>query len=150
MEGRTYRYYRGEAVYPFGHGLSYTTFSYGPLTVTPAPGGAADGLRIETELRNTGDRAGSEVAQLYLDFPDLPGTPNIALRGFRRVALAPGARTTVRFDLSPRDLSAVDPDGLRKVMAGDYRVFVGSGQPGTGAPVSEAAFSVARAVDLPR
>ncbi len=150
MQGRTYRYYEGEIVYPFGHGLSYTTFSYGPLKITPAPAGAAEGLRVEAELRNTGDRAGADVAQLYLDFPNQPGAPRIALRAFQRVSLAPGERATVRFELSPRDLSAVDPDGLRKVMAGDYRVFVGSGQPDTGVPVSEARFTVARDAPLPR
>jgi beta-glucosidase len=150
MEGRTYRYYEGETVYPFGYGLSYTSFAYGPLTVTPAPGGSAEGLRVAVELRNAGDRAGAEVAQLYLDFPDLPGAPNIALRGFERVELAPGGRRTLTFDLSPRDLSAVDPDGVRKVMAGAYRVFVGSGQPRTGVPVSEGAFTVASEATLPR
>lgn len=150
MEGRTYRYYDGETVYPFGHGLSYTRFAYGPLSVVPASSGVVAGLRVETELRNIGDRPGDEVAQLYLDFPDRPGTPKIALRGFQRVSLAPGERRTVRFDLSPRDLSAVDPEGLRKVMAGEYRVFVGSGQPGTGVAVSEAAFVIEREAEVPR
>ncbi len=150
MEGRTYRYYEGETVYPFGHGLSYTSFAYGPLTVTPADGGAANGIRVTTELRNTGDRPGAEVAQLYLDFPDLPGTPNIALRGFHRVTLDKGASSIVAFDLSPRDLSSVSPEGRRKVMAGDYRVFVGSGQPGTNVPFVEARFAVDAEVELPR
>ena len=150
MEGRTYRYYGGDTVYPFGHGLSYTRFAYGPLSVVPASSGAVSGLRVETELRNIGDRPGDEVVQLYLDFPDRPGTPKIALRGFQRVSLAPGERHTVRFDLSPRDLSAVDPEGLRKVMAGDYRVFVGSGQPDTGVAMSEAGFVIEREAALPR
>jgi beta-glucosidase len=150
MTGRTYRYYEGEAVYPFGHGLSYTTFAFGPVTVTPAAGGAMNGARVEAELRNTGDRPGDEVAQLYLTFPSLPGVPNIALRGFQRVRLAPGESRRVSFDLSPRDLSAVDPEGVRRVTAGDYRVFVGSGQPETGAPVSAGAFHVEQAVELPR
>lgn len=150
MEGRTYRYYQGEVVYPFGHGLSYTSFAYGPLAVAPAPGGTTAGVNVEVELQNTGSRAGAEVAQLYLDFPDRPGTPRIALRGLQRVDLAPGQRRTVTFALSPRDLSAVDPDGQRKVMAGDYRVFVGSGQPETGVPVSEGRFSVAQDLALPR
>jgi beta-glucosidase len=150
MEGRTYRYYQGETVYPFGHGLSYTRFAYGPLTVTPASANAGSGIRVETVLRNVGDRDGDEVAQLYLTFPDRPGVPNIALRGFRRVHLAAGESRRVRFDLSPRDLSAVDPEGIRKVVAGEYRVFVGSGQPETGAAVSDGAFAVGQDVDLPR
>ena len=150
MEGRTYRYYEGEAVYPFGHGLSYTSFSYGALAITPTADGAGSGIRVETELRNTGAREGDEVAQLYLTFPDRPGVPNIALRGFQRVHLAAGESKRVRFDLSPRDLSAVDPQGMRQVMTGEYRVSVGSGQPGTGATASSGTFRVERAVDLPR
>jgi len=102
MKGRTYRYFAGTPVYPFGHGLSYTRFGYAPLTVTPARGGAENGLRVTTRLTNQGDRPGEEVAQLYLDFPDRPGTPRIALRGFQRVALKPGEARSVTFDLSPR------------------------------------------------
>ncbi len=150
MEGRTYRYYEGETVYPFGHGLSYTAFAYGPVTVTPASAGAEGGIRVEASLRNTGDRPGDEVAQLYLTFPDRPGVPNIALRGFQRVRLAPGESKRLSFDLSPRDLSAVNPEGVRMVMAGAYTVHVGSGQPETGAPVSNGTFEVERTVELPR
>lgn len=152
MIGRTYRYYEGETVYPFGHGLSYTTFAYGPLSVTVSTTDRerGQGIRVTTELRNTGRRAGAEVAQLYLDFPNVPGTPNIALRGFRRINLAAGESAALTFDLSPRDLSAASVDGQRKVMAGDYRVFVGSGQPGTGVPVSEASFTIDQELILPR
>ena len=150
MQGRTYRYFTGKAVYPFGYGLSYTTFAYGPLQVEPAAGGAQNGLKVTTSVRNTGSRAGDEVAQLYLDFPDLPGAPNIALRGFRRVHLQPGEERQVVFDLTPRDLSAVTLDGQREVMAGSYRVTVGSGQPGTGVPGQSADFSTGAAVLLPQ
>jgi beta-glucosidase len=150
MEGRTYRYFEGEPVYPFGYGLSYTSFAYSPLRVTPAAGGAQNGIRVTTEVRNTGVRAGDEVAQLYLDFPDVAGAPEIALRGFQRVHLKPDERRTVTFDLSPRDLSAVTVDGQREVMPGDYRVTVGSGQPGTGVPGQSAAFATTTAVPLPK
>jgi beta-glucosidase len=150
MQGRTYRYFTGKAVYPFGYGLSYTTFAYGPLQVEPAAGGAQDGVTVMTRLRNTGSRGGDEVAELYIDFPDLPGAPNIALRGFQRVHLEPGEERQVSFDLSPRDLSAVTPDGQREVMPGSYRVTVGSGQPGTGVPCQSAAFSTGAAVLLPQ
>ncbi|TGX55751.1 glycoside hydrolase family 3 protein [Sphingomonas gei] len=150
MAGRTYRYFTGTPVYPFGYGLSYTQFAYGPLTVTPSGGDAAKGLRVTTEVRNTGGRAGDEVAQLYLDFPDDPGAPRIALRGFQRVTLKPGEARILRFDLSPRDLSAVTVEGVRKVLAGDYRVTVGSGQPGTGVAGQSAGFSVAKPVALPK
>lgn len=150
MAGRTYRYFAGTPVYPFGHGLSYTQFDYAPLTVRPAPGGAHQGLRVMTRLTNTGDRAGDEIAQLYLNFPDRPGTPRVALRGFQRIALRPGEDRTVTFDLSPRDLSSVTPDGARSVASGTYRVTVGGGQPGTGVAGQDASFVVRQAVDLPK
>jgi beta-glucosidase len=150
MEGRTYRYFKGVPVYPFGYGLSYTSFAYAPLRVTPAAGGARNGIRVTTEVRNTGARAGDEVAELYLDFPDAPGAPEIALRGFQRVSLKPGELRMVTFDLSPRDLSAVTPEGQREVMPGTYRVTVGSGQPGTGVPGQSAGFATTTAVPLPK
>ncbi|MEA1083837.1 glycoside hydrolase family 3 C-terminal domain-containing protein [Sphingomonas sp. CD22] len=149
MTGRTYRYFTGTPVYPFGYGLSYTHFTYGPLTVTPARGGAEAGLRVTTRLTNTGDRAGEDVAQLYLTFPDRPGMPRVALRGFQRVALRPGEARTVAFDLSPRDLSSVATDGARSVAAGSYRVTVGGGQPGT-APGSTAIFTARQSQELPK
>jgi beta-glucosidase len=150
MRGRTYRYFSGTPVYPFGHGLSYTTFDYAPLQLQPAPGGAGDGLRVTTEVRNTGDRVGDEVAQLYLDFPDFEGAPRIALRGFRRVTLAPGETRTLQFDLDPRDLSAVDAEGIRQVMPGRYRVFVGSGQPGEDVAGRFADFQIERGRSVAR
>lgn len=150
MKGRTYRYFTGTPVYPFGYGLSYTRFSYAPLAVEPAPGGAQNGLRVTTEVRNTGARAGDEVAQLYLNFPGDPGAPRIALRGFQRVTLKPGEARTITFALSPRDISAVTMDGDRRVLEGKYRISVGSGQPGGGVPTQDAGFMVKEGVGLAR
>ncbi len=150
MAGRTYRYFRGTPVYPFGHGLSYTSFGYAPLTVTPLSGDARGGIRVMTRVTNTGARAGDEVAQLYLRFPQKPGVPDLALRGFQRISLAPGESREMTFELAPRDLSAVARDGQRSVFAGDYQVSVGSGQPGTGVAGSSATFAIAQAQDLPR
>ena len=150
MNGRTYRYFEGTPVYPFGAGLSYTRFAYSPLNVTPAQRSAEQGLRVVTEISNTGTQAGDEVAQLYLEFPKVPGTPRLALRGFQRLMLKPGERRTVTFDLSPRDLSAVEIDGSRKVLAGSYRVTVGSGQPGTGVAGQSATFTTTVSVPLPK
>jgi beta-glucosidase len=150
MAGRTYRYFTGSAVYPFGYGLSYTRFEYAPLKVEPADGGAGKGLRVTTSVRNVGARSGDEVAQLYLDFPDTPGAPRVALRGFQRITLKPGEARAVTFALSSRDLSSVDLDGQRRVAAGRYRVSVGSGQPDTGVPNQSAAFAVDADVGLPK
>jgi beta-glucosidase len=146
MAGRTYRYFTGTPIYPFGYGLSYTSFAYGQVTVSTLPGG---GMRVSTQVRNTGSRPGDEVAQLYLNFPDAPGTPRVALRGFSRLSLQPGQARAVTFDLSPRDLSSVTPDGVHTVLAGRYRVTVGSGQPGAGVPGRSAEFGIDRSAVLP-
>ncbi len=150
MAGRTYRYFAGTPVYPFGYGLSYTRFEYQPLKVEPATGGTGKGLRVTTSVRNVGARSGDEVAQLYLDFPDTPGAPRLALRGFQRITLKPGETRAITFALSLRDLSSVDLDGDRRVAAGSYRASVGSGQPGGDIPSQSAAFVVDEAVGLPK
>ncbi len=149
MDNRTYRYFTGNPVFPFGYGLSFTQFDYAPLSVTPLRGGK-DGVRVKTRLTNRGDRAGEEVAQLYLSFPDRPGTPRIALRGFQRVALQPGESRDLTFDLSPRDLSSVTLEGARSVAPGGYRVSIGSGQPGTGVPGQATDFTIQQSIELPR
>jgi beta-glucosidase len=149
MKGRTYRYFSQTPLWPFGYGLSYTQFSYGPLVVKPTGTGIGRGICVETEVRNSGTVAGDEVAQLYLDFPDDPGAPRIALRGFKRLSLKPGETRTISFDLKPRDLSAVTLAGKRRVYPGAYRLSVGSGQPDTGVPGQSAAFRISQAIELP-
>lgn len=117
----------GTPLFPFGHGLSYTTFAYDKLAIEPA-GIAADGrVTVSVEVRNTGGRAGDEVVQLYLtDEVATMVRPARELRGFRRVPLAPGARATVRFELGPRDLAFIGPEGRPVVEPGVFRVRVGS------------------------
>jgi beta-glucosidase len=132
MKGRTYRYFKGTPVYPFGFGLSYTSFTYAPLQVDPVGGAPEDGVTVTTTVTNTGSRDGDEVAQLYLTPPAFDGAPRLALRGFQRLSLKAGERRQVSFRLSPRDLSFVTRDGTRQLVPGQYGVSVGSGQPGTG------------------
>jgi beta-glucosidase len=149
MKGRTYRYFQGTPVYPFGYGLSYTTFSYGPVTVTPVDGAPEEGLKVTAEVANTGGRDGEEVAELYLTPPAFEGAPKLALRGFERISLKAGERKTVSFTLSPRDLSFVAADGTRQVVAGRYTVDVGSGQPAVDVPHQSASFAATKTVKLP-
>ena len=104
---------------------------------------------VEVTVTNTGTRAGDEVAQLYLEFPAVPGAPLRALRGFERVHLEPGASQTVRFELKPRDMSMVTDLGEPMVAEGAYTVSVGGGQPGTGAPAVAGSFTVKGSVTLP-
>jgi beta-glucosidase len=125
-------------VYPFGAGLSYTSFSYAPLRIEAAGGAPENGVVVSTEITNTGPRDGDEVAQLYLAPPGFEGAPRLALRGFQRLSLKPGERRQVSFRLSPRDLSFVTRDGTRQLMPGQYKLSVGSGQPGTGVAGQEA------------
>ncbi|HXC53847.1 MAG TPA: glycoside hydrolase family 3 C-terminal domain-containing protein [Rhizomicrobium sp.] len=148
MTGRTYRYFTGRPLYPFGYGLSYTRFSYGGLRLSAARLKAGGTLGVEVVVRNEGAIEGDEVAELYLGFPKVSGAPLRALRGFARVHLAPGARQKIHFELSPRELSSVTEAGDRVVAAGAYRLSVGGGQPGN-APGAAAAFTIAGSVTLP-
>jgi beta-glucosidase len=146
MRDRTYRYFTGTPVYPFGYGLSYTSFEYGPVSVKPAANGF---VKVSAELRNVGNRSGDEVAQAYLRFPAAPGVPRIALRAYQRVTLEPGERRRLTFVLTPRDLSSVTTDGKIRVARGNYRVSVGGGQPDSGAPARTAAFRISKTTSLP-
>jgi len=149
MKNRTYRYFTGKPLYPFGYGLSYTTFSYSGLKLPEESIKAGQPLQAEVTLTNTGKRAGDEVAQLYLEFPKVDGAPLKALRGFERVHLAPGASQTVTFKLNPRDMSMVTADGKPVVAAGEYNISVGGGQPGTTAQVVTGHFNVDGTMNLP-
>lgn len=149
MAGRTYRYFEGTAVYPFGYGLSYSSFQYGPVKIEAVDRAAENGLRVTTTIRNTSNRAGEEVAQLYLDPPGFEGAPRLALRGFQRLELQPDEQRTVTFELSPRDLSFVTRDGVRQIFPGEHRVSVGSGQPESGVPVQSGTFTTQRQIKLP-
>jgi beta-glucosidase len=148
MKGRTYRYFPGKPLYPFGHGLSFTRFAYGKLKL-PATMKAGDSLSVDVTVRNMGKRDGDAVPQTYLSFPRVAGTPIRALRAFTRVHLAPGESRVVHFDLTPRDLSSVTEAGDRVVAAGSYQISIGEGQPGTGAPTATGHFTVVGNTSLP-
>jgi beta-glucosidase len=138
MKNRTYRYFTGEPLYPFGYGLSYTSFEYSGIKLSTSDLDAGKPLEVEVDVKNSGRHDGDEVVELYLTFPPAPGAPLRALRGFTRVHLAAAAQTHVKLSLTPRDLSFVNEIGDRLVGEGDYTVTVGGGQPGTGASHAEA------------
>ena len=150
MVNRTYRYYTGKPLYPFGYGLSYTRFSYSGLKLTAPTLKAGDPLGVDVEIKNTGKVAGEEVPQLYLTFPGTPGMPRVALRGLSRVSLQPGEAKTVHFELSPRDLSSVTPAGDIKVQPGAYTVSVGGGQPGFTKAIASAPLAIDGEQALPQ
>jgi beta-glucosidase len=149
MKGRTYRYFDGKPLYPFGYGLSYTSFSYTGLKIPTEPVVAGEPLHVEVTVTNTGKLAGDEVAQVYLKFPSVPGAPLKALRAFQRVHLEAGAAQTVSFDLKPRDMSMVTELGEPMVPEGEFTVSVGGGQPGTDAPSATQKFRVKGSLMLP-
>ena len=149
MKGRTYRYFEGTPLYPFGYGLSYTTFSYSDLVLPTGAVTAGQPMTAQVTVTNTGKIAGDEVAQLYLSFPDAKGAPIRALRGFRRVHLDPGQSEKVQFELRSRDMSMVSDAGEPIIPEGKYSVSVGGGQPNTGAPTVAGAFEVKGSVVLP-
>jgi beta-glucosidase len=142
MKGRTYRYFEGTPLYPFGYGLSYTSFTYSGLILPASAVAAGSPVAAEVTVTNSGRRAGDEVVQLYLSFPSVPGAPLRALRGFQRIHLEAGAAQKVRFTLTPRDLSMVTQDGVPIVAEGEYHLSVGGGQPCSGAQVLTQPFTV--------
>ena len=133
MGNRTYRYYQGQPLYPFGYGLSYSKFAYKAAKLSATTLKAGDDLTMDVDVKNISKKAGDEVVQAYLVFPKLAGAPLKALRAFARVSLKPGETKKVTLKLGARDLSMVNDAGTRLIAAGDYTLFIGGGQPGTGA-----------------
>ena len=129
MANRTYRYFKGEPLFPFGYGLSYTKFCYSnPQVMSESI--AADGAEtISADVTNRGEMASDEVVQLYLAHENVEGAAVEELHGFQRIHLAPGQAKTVKFNVRDRDLSIVDREGQRRIVPGDVHVWIGGGQP---------------------
>jgi beta-glucosidase len=131
MSNRTYRYFKGEALYGFGYGLSYTTFAYDQLRIPPSTIKGKT-VPVTVRIRNTGKRDGDEVVQLYVSSGSkAAGTPLKALKGFQRIFLKAGGSKTIQFNLSPEDLSIFDDNGNPKQFTGKVTIAVGGGQPDT-------------------
>ncbi len=133
MAGRTYRYFRGEPLFPFGHGLSYTRFAYSDLAL-PAEIKAGQTLRVRVAVSNIGDRDGDEVVQVYVTHLSASDAPRRSLKGFARVHLRRRESKRLQFSLPPEALALTDEKGQSFFASGQVGIFVGGGQPNTGAP----------------
>lgn len=118
---RWYDYHKVEPRYPFGHGLSYTSFKYDEKSLKLA------GRKVSISVNNTGDVQGKEVVQMYIGFPEKSGEPPKILRGFKKVDLKPNEATTVEFTISDRDLSIWDVEVHDwALQSGEFEIFIGS------------------------
>jgi beta-glucosidase len=113
-------------LYPFGYGLSYTQYEYGNLRIEPMQIHPEGTVRVSVEVKNTGDRSGTETVQLYIHETTGPvATPIKQLRGFERVDLKPGETKNVTLTLTPEDLQLLDRDTHWRVVPGDFEIMVG-------------------------
>jgi beta-glucosidase len=149
MKNRTYRYFDGQPLYPFGYGLTYSKFEYSNLKLSSPELEAGNPLAVDVDVKNTSPRAGDEVVELYVSFPKLAGAPLRALRGFTRVHVGGGESQHVKLTLQPRDLSYVNEAGDRMVGAGDYVITAGGGQPGTIAAQADVKLTIRGEQKLP-
>ena len=114
-------------LYPFGYGLSYTTFEYANLRLEQETPYSQSPITVTVDVKNTGDRAGDEVVQLYLkDKVSSVTTYESVLRGFERVTLKPGETKEVTFTLLPEDLQILDKNYRWVVEPGEFEVMVGA------------------------
>jgi beta-glucosidase len=149
MANRTYRYFGGTPLYPFGYGLSYAKFAYRNVRLSSKNLKAGDKLTVSAEVKNTSGRDGDEVVQVYLTYPKLAGAPNRALCDFTRVHVRAGESGHVQLTVNPRSLSYVNEAGDRLIAPGSYKLSIGSGQPGTDATVVESEFTIQGQMPLP-
>ncbi len=134
MSNRTYRYFKGDVMYPFGFGLSYSRFSYGVPHASSSAIHAGDSVTVTAEVRNGGPRDGDEVVELYVKPPQTALSPRVELEGFERIHLRASEARRVQFTLTPRQLSEVDEKGNRAVLPGVYAISVAGGQPSSNTP----------------
>ncbi len=130
MKGRTYRFLETEPLYPFGYGLSYSTFRYDSLSLSAASIPAGQELSVRVRVTNAGAVEADEVAQLYLsDLEASTRVPRWQLAGFKRLHLEPGQSETVELSLTPRQMSVIGDDGSRVLEPGKFSVYAGGSQP---------------------
>lgn len=128
MMGRTYRYYGGTPLYAFGHGLSYTTFTYSRL-VMPKQIAADQSLTVAVDVTNSGKMDGDEVVQLYVSHPGQADAPIRSLQTFNRIHLKAGETRRITYTLTPDQLKVYDADNCRMLPKGGVKISVGGAQP---------------------
>jgi beta-glucosidase len=127
MKGRTYRYFDGDVLFPFGYGLSYTTFSYGNIRLSKDRVKPGEKVKLQVDVKNTGRATGEEVVQLYVKGKGLNHNDAIkSLKGFERVSLKPSQKKTVEFEISGKTLEVFKPGEGFVVEKGDYFILVGT------------------------
>ncbi len=132
MTGQTYRYFEGKPLYPFGYGLSYSTFDYSNLQLEKEYK-AGENVKLSVDVKNTSDIAGDEVVQLYVKVLKAHGlVPLSTLKGFNRISLKPNETKTIEFEINASDFAILDENNERNVLPGQYEISVGGGQPDVG------------------
>jgi len=130
MQGRTYRYFKGTPLYPFGYGLSYTTFEYSNL-VANETSGTASPVSVTVDVKNSGKVDGEEVVQLYVSNKTAKSeVPIVALKGFQRINLKKGEQKSVTFNLNSEVFSITNDDAKQIVEPGTFEIAVGGSIPG--------------------
>ena len=129
MKGRTYRYMTAEPMYPFGYGLSYTQFTYSPLTLSAQQVKKNTPVTAATTLTNTGKIESEEVVELYITVPQTGNNPQYSLKGIKRVKLKPGESQKVTFAITPELMKSVNDNGESVLLAGNYQVSIGGSVP---------------------
>jgi beta-glucosidase len=124
MKGRTYRYMTAEPLYPFGFGLSYTTFSFSNMKLSAQKTNKKTPLKAEATITNTGKMASDEVVQLYITVPQTGDNPLYSLKGFKRIKLQPGEAQKVEFDITPELLQSIKDNGQSTELSGDYHIYI--------------------------
>ena len=123
-----YKWYDAEkkpVLFPFGYGLSYTTYKYAGLTATPGPT-STDKVKVSFTVTNVGTREGAEITEVYAALPESAQEPPKRLVGFSKVKLAAGAKQTVTIDIDPKYLSIFDEaKDAWTLIPGDYTIMVG-------------------------